>query len=63
MKSNDQPTKILDFLQKNRGVDFCDDCLGTQTSVAITDACNGGSTAGTGATRWPYAALAQDALD
>ena len=33
MKLNDQPRQVFDYLRKNRGVDFCDDCLGTQTRV------------------------------
>src|SRR4051812_1260404 len=33
MKAIDQPRLIFEFLRRNRGVDYCDDCLGSATGV------------------------------
>ena len=33
MKANDQPQQVYTFLKRNAKVDYCDDCLGKNTSV------------------------------
>ena len=33
MKLNDQPRQVYEFLKRNVKIDYCDDCLGRETTV------------------------------